>query len=82
MEAKSGEWIKNIHLKFSLYVDCFEETCLPAKLNSKFLVIVTESRGNWPANCLIYDLEAIRNASSKECLLTTITVRYCLNDDQ
>jgi hypothetical protein len=79
MEAKTGQWIRNIYLKSRLYINCEWDTNLPVRLNSKFLVIATESR---PSNFRIYDLEAIRNPSSKECLLTTITVRYCSNDDR
>ncbi len=79
MEAKSGHWIKNIYIS-GPYIDRSWNTYLPARLNSKFMVMVTESREG-PPSCHIYDLEAIRNPSSKECLLTTITVRYCSNDD-
>jgi len=74
MEAKSGQWIRNIYVKSAIVYEWL--MYLPARLNSKFVVIATKSRRG-SSNFLIYDLEAIRNPSSKECLLTTITVRYC-----
>jgi hypothetical protein len=81
MEAKSGQWIRNIYVKSILCIGFEWNMYLPARLSSKFMVIATESRRE-PSKFLIYDLEAIRNPSSKERILTTITVKYCLNDDQ
>ena len=81
MEAKSGQWIRNIYLKsIASHLD-LSRTAFLVRLNSTFMVTVTEQpHPEWESTLHVYDLEAIRNPRSTECLLTTITVRYCKHD--
>ena len=83
MEAKSGQWIRNIYLKsIASHLD-LSRTAFLVRLNSTFMVTVTEQpHPEWESTLHVYDLEAIRNPRSTECLLTTITVRYWKHNDR
>ena len=83
MEAKSGQWIRNIYLKsIASHLD-LSRTAFLVRLNSTFMVTVTEQpHPEWESTLHVYDLEAIRNPRSTGCLLTTITVRYWKHNDR